>query len=339
MATWPVGEGGDDPVWSMCATCGVWLTAHLMEHYRFGQDVDFLRDRAYPVIAGAAEFVLSMLVDDGERLQFIPSTAPEHHFILPSGEKASVDLTSTYDIWLIRELFANLAEAEGVLGLSSSLASRAAVARDRLAEIRVTPDGRLYEWPTDWPPSEPQHRHQSHLYGLYPGAEIDPVRTPEWAAAARASLELRTDGATNGGWTAAWLVALWARLFEPDKASAVIQDYLSRLVSDNLLHRDGDIFQIDANFGMTGCIPELLLQSHTDVIRVLPALPTDWPDGSFRGLHARGGLTFDVTWQNGSLTEAVVRASHAGTHRIALPEGERTVELTAGQQLDLVRTA
>jgi alpha-L-fucosidase 2 len=339
MATWPVGEGGDDPVWSMCATCGVWLTAHLMEHYRFGQDVDFLRDRAYPVIAGAAEFVLSMLVDDGERLQFIPSTAPEHHFILPSGEKASVDLTSTYDIWLIRELFANLAEAEGVLGLSSSLASRAAVARDRLAEIRVTPDGRLYEWPTDWPPSEPQHRHQSHLYGLYPGAEIDPVRTPEWAAAARASLELRTDGATNGGWTAAWLVALWARLFEPEKASAVIQDYLSRLVSGNLLHRDGDIFQIDANFGMTGCIPELLLQSHTDVIRVLPALPTDWPDGSFRGLHARGGLTFDVTWQNGSLTEAVVRASHAGTHRIALPDGERTVELTAGQQLDLVRTA
>ncbi|TDW23926.1 glycoside hydrolase family 95 protein [Kribbella kalugense] len=338
-ATWPVGAGGDDPVWAMCATCGVWLTAHLMEHYRFGLDVDFLRDRAYPVIAGAAEFVLSMLVDDGERLQFIPSTAPEHHFILPSGEKASVDLTSTYDIWLIRELFANLAEAEGVLGLSSSLASRAAAARERLAEVRVTPDGRLYEWPTDWPPSEPQHRHQSHLYGLYPGAEIDPARTPLWAAAARASLELRTDGATNGGWTAAWLVALWARLFEPEKASAVIQDYLGRLVSDNLLHRDGDIFQIDANFGMTGCIPELLLQSHTDVIRVLPALPSDWPDGSFHGLRARGGLTFDVSWRDGELTEAVVRASHAGTHRIALPDGERTVELTAGQQLDLVRTA
>ena len=125
-ATWPVGEGGDDPVWSMCATCGVWLTAHLMEHYRFQLDVDFLRDRAYPLIAGAAEFVLSMLVEDRDGvLQFIPSTAPEHHFVLPSGEKASVDLTSTYDIWLIRELFANLAEAEGVLGLTSDLAARA----------------------------------------------------------------------------------------------------------------------------------------------------------------------------------------------------------------------
>ncbi len=293
-ATWPVGDGGDDPVWSMCATCGVWLTAHLMEHYRFTVDVDFLRDRAYPLIAGAAEFVLAMLVDDGERLQFIPSTAPEHHFVLPSGAKASVDLTSTYDIWLIRELFANLAEAERVLGLSSSLAAQAAAARDRLPAIRVTPDGRLYEWPTDWEPSEPQHRHQSHLYGLHPGAEIDPTRTPELAAAARASLELRTAGATNGGWTAAWLVALWARLFEPSRAVEVIQDYLSRLVSGNLLHRDGDIFQIDANFGLTGCIPELLLQSHTDVIRLLPALPAQWPDGSFHGLHARGGLSFDV---------------------------------------------
>ncbi|HWD82152.1 MAG TPA: hypothetical protein VG497_24810, partial [Kribbella sp.] len=339
-ATWPVGEGGDDPVWAMCATCGVWLTAHLMEHYRFTLDAEFLRERAYPLIAGAAEFVLSMLVEDRDGvLQFIPSTAPEHHFVLPSGEKASVDLTSTFDIWLIRELFANLAEAESVLGLSSALASRTSAARDRLPAVRVTPDGRLYEWPTDWEPSEVHHRHQSHLYGLYPGAEIDPVRTPSWAAAARASLLRRTDGAVNGGWTAAWLVALWARLFEPSRAVAVIQDYLSRLVSDNLMSRDGDIFQIDANFGMTGCIPELLLQSHTDVIRVLPALPAEWPDGSFRGLRARGGLTFDVSWRDGKLTEAVVRASHGGTYRIALPSGERIVTLAAGQQLDLVRAA
>ncbi|HET6986670.1 MAG TPA: hypothetical protein VFI00_08645, partial [Kribbella sp.] len=314
--------------------CGVWLTSHLMEHYRFGLDADFLRDRAYPLIAGAAEFVLSMLVEDGDgRLQFIPSTAPEHHFILPTGEKASVDLTSTYDIWLIRELFANLAEAEAVLGLTSDLAARAAVARTRLPKIGTTPDGRLLEWPTDWQPSEPQHRHQSHLYGLYPGAEIDPTRTPEWAAAARASLELRTAGATNGGWTAAWLVALWARLFEPEKASAVIDDYLSRLVSDNLLHRDGDIFQIDANFGMTGCIPELLLQSHTDVIRLLPALPADWPDGSFHGLRARGGLSFDVSWQDGTLTAASVLATHAGTHRIALaPDRVVTITVAPGER-------
>ncbi|MGW6195306.1 glycoside hydrolase family 95 protein [Kribbella sp. NPDC055110] len=337
MATWPVGDGGDDPVWSMCATCGVWLTAHLMEHYRFSADVDFLRERAYPAIAGAAEFVLAMLVEDRLGvLQFIPSTAPEHHFVLPSGEKASVDLTSTYDIWLIRELFANLVEAEGVLGLSSSLAERAAAARDRLPAIRVTPDGRLYEWPTDWQPSEPQHRHQSHLYGLHPGAEIDPVRTPEWAEAARTSLMVRTDGAVNGGWTAAWLVAMWARLFEPSRAVEVIQDYLSRLVSGNLMHRDGDIFQIDANFGLTGCIPELLLQSHTDVIRLLPALPADWPDGSFHGLRARGGLSFDVTWRNGKLTAAVVRATHAGTHRIALaPDDTRTITLTPGESRTL----
>ena len=165
-----------------------------------------------------------MLVEDGDgRLQFIPSTAPEHHFVLPSGEKASVDLTSTYDIWLIRELFANLHEAEEVLGLSLRARRPGRGRSDRLPAVRITPDGRLFEWPTDWQPSEPEHRHQSHLYGLYPGAEIDPIRTPELAAAARASLELRTAGATNGGWTAAWLVALWARLFEPEKAAEVIQ--------------------------------------------------------------------------------------------------------------------
>ncbi|MFI5728495.1 glycosyl hydrolase family 95 catalytic domain-containing protein [Kribbella sp. NPDC051587] len=337
-ATWPVGEGGDDPVWAMCATCGVWLTAHLMEHYRFGQDLKLLRERSYPLIAGAAEFVLAMLVEDGEgRLQFVPSTAPEHHFVLPSGERASVDLTSTYDIWLIRELFANLAEAETALGLTSDLNEQAQKARERLPEIRITPDGRLHEWPTDWTPSEINHRHQSHLYGLHPGAEIDPARTPEWAEAARRSLQVRTDGATNGGWTAAWLVALWARLFEPERASEVIQDYLARLVSDNLLHRDGGIFQIDANFGMTGCIPELLIQSHTDVIRLLPALPKAWPDGYFRGLRARGGLTFDVSWQGGQLTKASVVASRTGLHRIALPGRELVVELQAGQSVDLVR--
>ncbi|MEU4602273.1 glycoside hydrolase family 95 protein [Kribbella sp. NPDC023972] len=336
-ATWPVGEGGDDPVWAMCATCGVWLTAHLMEHYRFQLELDFLRDRAYPLLAGAAEFVLSMLVEDRDgRLQFIPSTAPEHHFVLPSGDKASVDLTSTYDIWLIRELFANLTEAEVALGLSTDLAARARAARERLPAIGTADDGRLLEWPTDWQPSEPDHRHQSHLYGLYPGAEIDPIRTPEWAAAARASLDLRTAGGSPGGWTSAWLVALWARLFEPEKASAVIRDYLSRLVSDNLLHRDGDIFQIDANFGMTGCIPELLIQSHTDTIRLLPALPADWPDGSFRGLRARGGLSFDVTWRNGKPTTATVEATHPGRHRVALAGETRTITLTPGKRIDLL---
>jgi alpha-L-fucosidase 2 len=340
-ATWPVGEGGDDPVWSMAATCGVWLSAHLMEHYRFHPDLEYLRDRAYPVLAGAAEFVLSMLVEDREgRLQFIPSTAPEHHFVLPSGQKASVDLTTTYDIWLIRELFRNVVEAETALGLSSELAARCQAAVVRLPEIPITPDGRLMEWPTDWQPSEFDHRHQSHLYGLYPGAEIDVVRTPDWASAAREALALRTSGREPGGWTSAWLIALWGRLSEPEKAASVLRDYLSRLVSDNLLHRDGDIFQIDANFGMTGAIAELLIQSHTDVIRLLPALPAEWPDGSFRGLRARGGLSFDVSWADGRITAASVTSDVDGEFQIATGAASEptTVPLTAGEHADLPLT-
>jgi alpha-L-fucosidase 2 len=150
-ATWPVGEGDDDPVWAMAATCGVWLSAHLMEHHRFNPDLDYLHDQAYPVLAGAAEFMLAMLVEDADgRLQFIPSTAPEHHFILPSGEKASVDLTTTYDIWLLRELFSNVLEAEDQFGLSSELAERIRTAFPRLPQIPIAPDNRLMEWPTDW---------------------------------------------------------------------------------------------------------------------------------------------------------------------------------------------
>ncbi|MEV6415419.1 glycoside hydrolase family 95 protein [Kribbella sp. NPDC051718] len=337
MATWPVGDGGDDPVWSMAATCGVWLSAHLMEHHRFHPDLAFLRDKAYPVLLGAAEFVLSMLVEDGEgRLQFIPSTAPEHHFYVPTGEKASVDLTTTYDNWLIRELVADVVEAETALGLSSEIAARGQAAVLRLPSIEIADDGRMMEWQTDWPPSEFDHRHQSHLYGLYPGAQIDPASTPEWAAAVAKSLAVRTSGRPPGGWTSAWLIALYGRLSEPEKAAAVLRDYTSRLVSDNLLHRDGDIFQIDANFGLTAAIAELLIQSHTDVIHLLPALPAEWPDGSYTGLRARGGLAFDVTWAGGQVQKVVATAEVAGTFAVRIAGG-RTAEITmsAGETRDI----
>jgi alpha-L-fucosidase 2 len=161
---------------------------------------------------------------------------------------------------------------------------------------------------------------------------------PELAAAVRASLAVRTSGRPSGGWTSAWLIALWARLFEPEKAAAVLRDYTSRLVSDNLLHRDGDIFQIDANFGLTAAIAELLIQSHTDTIHLLPALPSEWPDGTFRGLRARGGVAFDVEWANGQAVKVLARADIAGTYMVRIAGGNPIeVVLTAGQQHDLLR--
>ncbi|MFC0622646.1 glycoside hydrolase family 95 protein [Kribbella deserti] len=331
MTSWPVGAGGDDPVWSMSPSCGIWMSAHLMDHYRFTLDAEFLRNKAYPVLKGAAEFALSMLVEDSRgQVQIVPSTSPEHHFHVPTGEKASVDITTTYDIWLYRELFANLLEASALVDGDTELAKRAESAREALPVIPVGDDARIMEWSTDWPPSERHHRHHSHLYGLYPGTELE--ATSALADAARASIAVRAElGTPAGGWTHAWYVAFWARLGQGDDAGRVVREYLARLVSDNLLHRDGDIFQIDANFGITAGIAEMLLQSHAGVIRLLPALPSDWPDGAVCGLRARGGLTVDLEWHDGRLTGGQVTADHDGHYTLVHNDTRIELDLAAGQ--------
>jgi len=241
--------------------------------------------------------------------------------------EAAVSAASTMDIWLIRDLFRHCITASETLDLDEELRARLTSALAMLREPQVAADGRLQEWWEDFGEPEPGHRHLSHLFCLYPGQEVTPRSTPALAAAARRSLEHRlANGGGGPGWSRAWVVGLWARLFEGHLAWENLRNLIEGSLSDNFFgSHDPGVFQIDANFGAAAAIGEMLLQSHAGTIDLLPALPPAWPEGQVAGLRARGGLTVGITWQEGRVTKAhldipsarVVKVRCAGMLRLA----------------------
>ncbi|MFS0703140.1 glycoside hydrolase N-terminal domain-containing protein [Cellulomonas sp. 179-A 9B4 NHS] len=364
--TAPVGAGRDSASWSTWPFGGVWLARHVVDHHDWTGDDDALR-RHWPVVRGAALFLLDWLVPlpDGS-LGTAPATSPENQYLLPDGTIASVGVSTTSDLAMARDLLDHVRRLAAVAG-DDDADLRAAVddALDRLPAERVAPDGRLAEWSADVADAEPEHRHQSHLYRVFPGTSIDPDQAPALAAAARRTLDAR--GPDSTGWSLAWRLALRARLRDPEGLAALVDAFLHPVDPDLVdaaragRPQDGPAprhaggvyrsllcahppFQVDGNLGFTAGVAEALVQAHrVDVdgvreVHLLPALPAAWPDGHVRGLRLRGGVRLtELVWRAGRVTRAVLTANRPTAVRIRTAEGPArvTLDLPAGRPVTI----
>ena len=355
----PVGEKNEKPEWANWNFGGAWLVNTLWEHYQYNPDEAYLRQTVYPLMKGATEFMLEWMIRNPKNTDewiTAPSTSPENEYVTDKGYHGMTCYGGTADLAILRELFTNTLQAAKILKTDEALATTIEDRLQHLHPYTIGKMGDINEWYYDWDDYDFHHRHQSHLIGLYPGSHITTQETPELAAAAKRSLEIKGDKTT--GWSTGWRINLWARLHDSDNAYHIFQKLLTYVSPDKYKGPDKKKsggtypnlfdahppFQIDGNFGGVAGVCEMLMQSKIEwnsmkdidipsvCIELLPALPSAWKDGHVEGLCARGGIVVNMTWKNGRMKDLVLTAQRDTQVTILYNGKQKTFRLKGGKQ-------
>lgn len=345
----PVGQfGKEDPMWACWPLAGAWLSTHIWEHYIFSQDKDYLKKEGYPLMKDAAEFCLGWLVPDKNgNLITSPSTSPENQYKLADGFVGATLYGGTADLAMIRECFDKTIKASKVLNTDADFRKKLETALSKLYPYQIGKKGNLQEWYFDWDDNDPKHRHQSQLFGLFPGDHITPLKTPDLAEASKKTLEIKGDETT--GWSKGWRINLWARLWDGNRAYKMYRELLRYVDPDGKKtekpRRGGGTypnlfdahppFQIDGNFGGAAAVAEMLVQSDENEIRLLPALPDAWSEGSVKGICARGGFEIEMSWSNKNLSHAVISSKTGGKTTLVFDNYKKEIILKKGESIEI----
>ncbi len=344
--TCPVGMNTGDPSWACWSMGGTWMSTHIWEHYMFTGDKDFLEEY-YPVLKGAAAFCMNWLVEKDGYLLTSPGTSPENKYLTPDGYVGATSYGNTSDLAMIRECLSCTKQAAKTLGTDKDLQKDIDKTLSKLYPYHIGKEGKLQEWYHDWQDKDPQHRHQSHLFGLYPGHHISVSQTPDLAKASARTLEMRGDKTT--GWSSGWRINLYARLLDGEKSYKTLRTLLRYISPDGYKGEDASRgggtypnlldahspFQIDGNFGGCAGYVEMLMQSSQNSITLLPAIPAKWSEGSVKGICARGGFVVDMSWKDGKVTSLTVHSRKGGKTTIHFNGTSKTVKFKEGETKEI----